>query len=241
MKYYCNQILAGLILVLCVLIVWRTTKKENFTTDAELLLKDFMGTMQAQTNEVKSILKVDGNVAKTDKELHVGGNNFNLFRNSGKDLSQHRGSMGLAGDGTMHIHGMGPHKKMVLLDNVDVHKNLKVKEYAEIDKELKLGEGIKVSQNGNDKSDHRGGIGFWENALQIHGMGPEKKVRINNQICIGGTCINEDHLKMLKGEKSFYLQSDWHRRFLDSFFPMDIRMTEANAARTESQRFAIRQ
>lgn len=80
-------------------------------------------------------------------------------------------------------------------------------------------DGIKIGFSGTPEKQQDNWQGVIHKAgdgMDISGFGNPRKVRIYDELCIKDTCINEDHLKMLKGEKDIRIRSnnnDFLRRF----------------------------
>lgn len=193
---------ATIILVIILLILlWKYNTKEGFASETKL--NTFLNTWHLTNNEISNTMTATDNSLDIGKNITFPKEKGIIFGSQGNktmDNVGHKGTIRMTNGNEMHIVGGGNPRRINLYDDVYIQGNIK----------------------GNLNVDNDMNI---NGAINIHGAkhikvgdgtgGDENNWIRKNELCIGGTCINKEHLQILKGEKDVHLKNNGKNALID--------------------------
>jgi hypothetical protein len=189
------------ILLIIVLIVLLWNSREGFTKDANI--NTFLNTWHTTNDELKKI------GTPTDNSMDMGKNitfprekgiKFGYTGNKNLNDNNWEGSIRATNDDGIHFAGI-PDKDW------NNKRTIKIWDQLSVEGELhanKIHSRFDLSVHGGSKMRVGSGSG-----------GNENNWIAKNQLCIGGVCINADHLRILKGEKNVHLKNNGKNALID--------------------------
>lgn len=188
-----------LLITVIVILLW-FGKKENFTKDANV--DTFLNTWQLTNKEISKTMELSDDKITFKKPINTNSINTNSIFGDSLDIRTKNSPIIFKKD----LNRDKAVSAMFTLNNglvISSNKN-----WAEIDS-YKNHEGLTVRMpNGGDSH-----IGWTNNQNYLRG----DQTNIQNKLCIGGTCIDENHLKVLTGGKAFSIKSDQDDKRLENY------------------------
>lgn len=90
----------------------------------------------------------------------------------------------------------------------------KVKNQSEISNDINTYKALMIVGNKSAGSNRK--VRVWDH-LRVHGrLDTDDKITAKKEFCIDGVCINKEHLKALKGERSVFIKSTRVNKYLQS-------------------------
>lgn len=197
------------------------------TPITNLIITDEEGNMSnAKTIEVddnSSISRIqtpNGNLKINNQGIMFGG------KNKDKEINSCQIIAGVHDDNALCIVGMGTvgqKRKVKVWDNLEVTEYTKSNKYRIGDRWVLSGVGDAHGNDdwlrlfGSDEKGYHGGLAagkLWSGG-KIEAVGD---ISTGGRICIGGTCINENHLKILTGGTSVNLCNQSSGKGIDNYY-----------------------